>query len=879
MSDADAADDHPMTTDETPTEQESQEPAPSSLETTTNFVAHDWSAFYDDEGRIYYYNAKTDESSWEPPENGKFNPAPEPETEKATVSAEEKNDSQETDPVSKDSNGPKWVLYQDDEGRDYYYNTVTGETQWEAPDDEAVAADEWEKTAERTDDSGNSVKKTSAEQPMDVELLVKTENKNLNETETETTQSQQDEQDLMEDIDPAVRRFKKAEESLALQDSILEPNVMDWVTEVVASQNGNPQNAITALIESYQGQPAVCGLLGRWLADLRATTTTTQQDSTLNKPVFEPLSQVQADGVRQVAEDIVRKIAKEKFTKETGDSILNLSKSEAAFLEDMMDSSRWRRLLIDLSATHKDSALLVYCLRAISKRGHHREIAKRVNHSDHFAVFNAMLLSELSVIGKCAVSAEYDSESSVGLDDLVNDLQRACSFTSYTYLYSVELLKHLIGKAEEKLDLDTPKRFSRAVRKWESIGQLLESSLMDPSASSSEAGSSPLFRKRRLEVALTISNLQQTQRKRSRATEKDDNGAKRTALETALMKFVRRHASGIKIDDSLLNTMLPQGLDLDTASMVGELLIHQPIAIHALLGYIYKPGSNRLVVSSVKNKCARLLAVATIAAEKNAAKEATGNESFDPSDEVALTRSILQGSQLCEQLESMVSFLVTASSDNKDSPGQKLVTLALENAAVAQGVILWARDFTHGHEYAASASFPTLSVSILSLVRIISLQLPFTRKCGVEIAFRFLSHSNSDISYKKMNAIKEQGLRLLLCLMASGEVVQVVGGLTKMLQEQGKSDLDASLIRYVVAAILQIVRTPVSVLFVRTFGMLLTTNKCQDAIRSTYFGEENRRALTRLLTSMKTILGVDGKEIGKCDREFVLSLCYAYQAV
>jgi hypothetical protein len=154
--------------------------------------------------------------------------------------------------------------------------------------------------------------------------------------------------------------------------------VHELVTKYGGSEGG--QKAVQALIASLHGQTAICGLLGRWLADLKASSFSA--DTKKQEETFDTA----ADEVRGVAQDMVNRIAMERFSKTGGDSILNLSKAEAAFLEDMIDSPRWRQLLIDLSATHKDSALIMYCLQSISKRGHHREIAKRVNQSDHFAV-------------------------------------------------------------------------------------------------------------------------------------------------------------------------------------------------------------------------------------------------------------------------------------------------------------------------------------------------------------------------------------------------------------------------------------------------------------------------------------------------------------
>lgn len=202
--------------------------------------------------------------------------------------------------------------------------------------------------------------------------------------------------------------------------------VLAHVAVVVNSEGGNGQKAIEALSESYFGETAACGLMGRWLAELKSQSATS--DSAEQTKAFSDA----AEEIRDMVQDVVNRITNERFTKAGGDSLLKLSKKEAYFLTEMMESSRWRKLLIDLSASNKDSALLMYCLEQISKRGHHREIARRINQSDHFTVFNAMLASELSVIGKIAVSACRGSDTAISLSELVGDLTRTCTSTAYT---------------------------------------------------------------------------------------------------------------------------------------------------------------------------------------------------------------------------------------------------------------------------------------------------------------------------------------------------------------------------------------------------------------------------------------------------------------
>jgi len=465
-------------------------------------------------------------------------------------------------------------------------------------------------------------------------------------------------------------------------------------------------------------------------------------------------------------------------------------------------------------------------------------------------------------------------------------------------LYSIEMLRYLAGKTKVELSESgsTNHRMNRILRKWEALVQDLEGAMMDPTASASVAGSSPLFRKRRLEVALTISDLHQRQRRRRRLPGPDDErpyvyradggNRKESPLETALLTFFKRNAVGMQIDDSILDPLLPQGLDLDTAEITGKLLILHPLAVKAILGYLYKPGPTRITIPVVKNKCARLVSLAVLAAEKAAFDEVDSNENGETatppelSDEVAVTRMILEGSQLCEQLESMVSFLVTTPESSKSggSPGERLCSLATKCAAVAQGVIMWAREFTGGAEFAASASYPTLSGSILSLVRIVSLEQPFTRRDALDVSLSFLGHSNSEISYKKMNAIKEQSLRILLFLLAKGEVAAVLSAVASALKGQGNnsSGLDASLIRYFVGGLVDVVRAPVSLAFVRALDAVLRAPRCLDAVRSSYFGEPQRTMLLTLLKSFEKIRTRDGKALPVEDTTLISALLSAY---
>ncbi len=421
------------------------------------------------------------------------------------------------------------------------------------------------------------------------------------------------------------------------------------------------------------------------------------------------------------------------------------------------------------------------------------------------------------------------------------------------------MLRQLIVTAKQKSSLDPDFQsslFARAIRKWERLNEDLQSAIVDPTAA---AGSTPLFRKRRLDVAVTISELHQRQRRRVMPSDHESkiahlvHGADtRAKVETAVLEFLRRYSLGTRVDDRILDKMLPEGLGGDPTNLVGRLMIKRPLTVKALLGYIYKPGSQRVPDVVTKNKCARLVSMAVHAAEDEALAEA---KLLDDSlsvehDEVALSRMILEGGRLCETLENMVSFIVTGSeqmSGPPDSPGQQLSSLAMKCPPVAQGVAMWAREVTKASDFVHSASYPTLSPSVLSLMRVLFLKHPFIRDDVLEVALSFLKHSNSEISYQTLSEIKEQSLRLLLFLCIRGEAPTVVAHITNLLTQSGTSCMDASLVRYFTSGLLEVVRAPFSVPFVRLLSALLKAPGTVDAVKTSYFDEESKKRLDRVI--------------------------------
>lgn len=410
--------------------------------------------------------------------------------------------------------------------------------------------------------------------------------------------------------------------------------------------------------------------------------------------------------------------------------------------------------------------------------------------------------------------------------------------------------------------------------------------MVDPAVAST---GSPLFRKRRLDVALTISDLYQRQRRRRKPSIDQANGDKKhsDSLESALLNLLRRNYLGTRMDDRLLDQLLQKETSLGATGEVGKLLVSHPLSVKVLLGHLFKPVATRVSSTQTKQKCARLVALAVIAAENAVREEATqlaygSLDQLSDTDEISITEMIILGSELCSQVENMVSFTVSADAievGEHSSIGRKLSTLAMKSASVAQGVVMWATEIARGPEFVTSASYPTLTPSILSLVRLVGCRHPFTRRSILDMAFIFLKHSNSEISYQKMNEIKEQTLRLLLFLLVKGEVTSVLGEMSRRLRQSGNSEMDASLIRYFFDGLLDILRPPYSLPLVRSMGQMLSAPRCVEALKSSYFNQPNKKRLVSVVQNFKETLADRGTGLSRCtdeDSALVTSLVTVY---
>ena len=114
---------------------------PNETEMETDPIPHPWEAYQDDEGRTYFYNTETNETTWDLPgtvaagtDADVDSPDKTDEGNNDGNPIEERNTAVREDLSVGEVDVSAWLAYEDDQGRTYYYNTVTEVTQWEKPD-------------------------------------------------------------------------------------------------------------------------------------------------------------------------------------------------------------------------------------------------------------------------------------------------------------------------------------------------------------------------------------------------------------------------------------------------------------------------------------------------------------------------------------------------------------------------------------------------------------------------------------------------------------------------------------------------------------------------------------------------------------------------
>lgn len=223
---------------------------------------------------------------------------------------------------------------------------------------------------------------------------------------------------------------------------------------------------------------------------------------------------------------------------------------------------------------------------------------------------------------------------------------------------------------------------------------------------------------------------------------------------------------------------------------------------------------------------------------------------------------ILKGSELFEQVENIVKFVISEDASNS-SVGTQITNLCVKSSTIAQGFLMWAKSRSSNKEFPSTAAYPYTAPGILSLARIIALHHPLQRTSAVDLALIFLRHTTSELSFQKLNAIKEQAVRLLLIISTKGLAVDVFNAVAGTMK-RGGTPFDSGLIRYLISGALEIIRPPVSKSIVQSLGSLLLLPPCTEALNAGYFDSNKKQKLKVLIGQFLDAVSDEHRAFARC---------------
>ncbi len=204
------------------------------------------------------------------------------------------------------------------------------------------------------------------------------------------------------------------------------------------------------------------------------------------------------------------------------------------------------------------------------------------------------------------------------------------------FLYLSQVLDELIARAKTKSKaLSGAKSLGllRAIQKWERLREEIEAHMIHPGQNKSTIN--PLTRKRRVDIALTSSELYQRQRRRirlSHESERPENGITKTnsseklrySIESGIVSTLKKYSMNVKMDAAIADQLLHNPFkdknmtSEQTQQHLGQQLSHYALSTEYFLRTLFLPES-RTKLPAVKLKCSRLIALAVLAAEEELA--------------------------------------------------------------------------------------------------------------------------------------------------------------------------------------------------------------------------------------------------------------------
>ncbi|CAG8441294.1 4032_t:CDS:10 [Acaulospora colombiana] len=198
------------------------------------------------------------------------------------------------------------------------------------------------------------------------------------------------------------------------RDAIFEPNVIDFVKQLVEKSLEYIPEIYKSLCHSYNGEPSKIQLISDLYDEFVSSST-------------QPKAEV-------VCQDALKKMLLEKYDAAKIDEVAKSSGEVLETVFPLIQSAYWRQVIYELSEKYPESYFLSLLIQRIADKGHFREIKYLKTSATYIEVYSKVLLDQFDTL------IQMDE---AGVQKHLPDLIRTVSLHPHSYLFVQTLIKRL----------------------------------------------------------------------------------------------------------------------------------------------------------------------------------------------------------------------------------------------------------------------------------------------------------------------------------------------------------------------------------------------------------------------------------------------------